>query len=599
MTPSGRRRLLIVAVTVVPLFLVGQQSTTTGQSGSSNPDAFCSSWDEARSALLDENIQNRDEGLQSFDDAAERQLEIIDSTDALVPPEIRAEWDAAAGFRRAVFELLFTVDPARVLPIHLELAFGDADPDSLEADAMAAVAAIDEWTVTGCGDFCDRWPAIERAIRLDDENFFFQEPQRLAERDRTDMRLLASIDPIVPDELRTAWDEMLARRSIVSDALAANPGDPWQYFEGRDTNVDEYLDELARLVEPITAWAVANCDAAATTSDAPGTLTVRLQLTDDALGKTAFVAVVEPGAPITGLDSNAGLSGGNCPAVLEPSSRGPIEVPVLEPQGSSRLCEFLAGEGGGEQVRLDAGTYDVVVSTVTGLNDADLDRFVPPPDRCVRFPVVIGGDTAIDAPALEPCELGPIAGDPADGANLWAPVVDPGEPGAGTLTVILPDAINPTTKPDVDAATQEASGTVLAIALPSGTTLDEVGRREVWPPGAVCAETVTREFAAARGDQGEATRARELPLLPLSATGVPPHCLSAWANESDDRLGHGAYVPVTLAQGVYDLYLEANPEEIGAIGAQIAERRCYRQEVTIDGDVEVTVPPATDWEVCP
>ncbi len=206
MSLSGRRRLLIVAVAVVPLLLVGQQNTTSGQSGTSNSDAFCSRWDEARSALLDEKVQNRDEGLQSFDDAAERQLEIIDSTDALVPPEIRAEWDAAADFRRAVTELLFTVDPERVRPIHLELAFGDADPESLEADATAAVAAIDEWTVTGCGDFCDRWPEIEQAVLVDDQDFGPRLGE-LSERNQTDMRLLTSIDPLVPEELRSAWDD--------------------------------------------------------------------------------------------------------------------------------------------------------------------------------------------------------------------------------------------------------------------------------------------------------------------------------------------------------------------------------------------------------
>ncbi len=598
MTLSGRRGLLIVAFAVIPVLVLGLPNTTTGQSASSDRGVFCSRWEEARSALLDEKVENSGERGQSFDEAAEQQLEILDSTDSLVPPEIRTEWDAAVGFRRAVTDLLFTVDLARVRPIHLELAFGDADPEVIEADAMAAVATIDEWTVTGCGNFCDRWPEIEPAIRLGDDGFF-QEPELLAERDRADMRLLASVDPIVPDEVRTAWDEMLVSRSIVSDALEANPEQPWQYFEGRDVNVDEYLEALERLIEPIATWARANCDAT-TTSGASGTLTVRLQLTDDSLGSTAFIAVVEPGAPITGLESTAGLLGGDCRAIIEPSSRGQIEATMLEPRGSSWLCEFVAREGGGEGVRLDAGTYDVVVLTVTGLNQASLNRFIPPPERCVRFPVLIGGDTEVDAPPLEPCDLGPIAGDPADAAAMRAPVVDPGEPGAGTLTVILPDAISPAARPGVDAASQEAGGTIVAVALPSGTTLDEVGRREVWPSGVVCAQTVTPEFIAARGagDERDVMRARSLPLLTLPATGRPPHCLPFWASESDDRLGQGAYEPVTLAAGVYDLYLEASGD-LGDIGAHVADRRCFRQEVEVDGDVEVDVPPATDWEVCP
>lgn len=597
MTLSGRRGLLTVVFAVIPLLLLGRPQTTTGQSETASSDAFCARWDEARSALLDEKVENRDEGVQSFDEAAEQQLEILDSTDPVVPTEIRAEWDAAAGFRRAVTDLLFTVDPARVRPIHLELAFGDTDPEALEADAIAAVATIDEWTITGCGDFCDRWPEIEPAIGVDEQTLFSAEPG-LAERDRADMRLLASIDPIVPAELRTAWDEALDSRSNATDAIAANPEAPWQYFEDRDANPDEYVEDLERLIEPITAWAVANCDAPATTSDAPGTLTVRLQHTDDSLGTTALFAVVEPGSPITGLDSNADLLGGVCQPILEPSSRGPIETPMFEPDGSSWLCNFGIGEGGSEGVRFDAGTYDVVVLTVAGVDQASLNRFIPPPERCVRFPVVIGGDTKVDAPPLEPCELGPIAGDPADAAARRAPVVDPAEPGAGTLTVILPDAISPSARPDVDAASREAGGAIVAVALPSGTALDEVGRREVWPSGAVCTETVTREFAATQEDERDVMRARSLPLVTLPATGRPPHCLPFWASESDDRLGHGVYEPVTLASGVYDLYLEAS-SDIGDIGAHVADRRCFRQEVRIDGDVEIEVPPATDWAVCP
>ncbi len=314
------------------------------------------------------------------------------------------------------------------------------------------------------------------------------------------------------------------------------------------------------------------------------------------------VVVVEPGSPITSLESNAALLGGNCLPVNEPPSTTPFEALIVEPRGTSRLCDFLFDEGGPESAQLDAGTYDVVVLTVTGLSEGDLSRFIPPPERCVRFPVVVGGDTDVDAPPLEPCDLGPIAGDPADAAVLRAPVVDPTEPGAGTLTMVVPDAISPTSRPDVDVATQEASGSFLAIALPSGTTLDEVGRREVWPSGAVCIESITPEFAATRGadDENEAMRARSVPLLMLPPTGSPPVCLQAWAGASDDRFARGGvYEPVTLAGGIYDLYLEANPDGLGAIGPDSDGRRCFRQQVEIDGDVEITVPPATDWGSCP
>ena len=211
-----------------------------------------------------------------------------------------------------------------------------------------------------------------------------------------------------------------------------------------------------------------------------------------------------------------------------------------------------------------------MVLTVTGLSEGNLNRFIPPPERCVRFPVVIGGDTDVDAPPLEPCDLGPIAGDPADAATLRAPVVDPTEPGAGTLTVVLPDAISPTSQARRRRQrSQEASGSFVAVALPSGTTLDEVGRREVWPSGAVCVETVTPEFAATRGADG---RGRSDACSLGAAPDAPANRLPTRLSPS---LGHRirrsfrprrAYEPVTLARGVYDLYLEANPDGLGAIG---------------------------------
>ena len=307
MSLSGRRRLLIVAVAVVPLLLVGQQNTTTGQSGTSNSDAFCSRWDEARSALLDEKVENRDEGLQSFDEAAEQQLEILDSTDALVPPEIRAEWDAAADFRRAVTELFFTVDPERVRPIHLELAFGDADPEIARG----------------------RRDGSRRHDRRVDGHRLRRLLRPLA-RDRTGdpgrMNRTSSKGPSCwpsatgptcdcsPRSIPSSPTNSARRGTRCSRRDRSSPTRSRRTPENRGStsrvqmsNLDEYLEELGRLIEPVATWAGANCDTT-TRSDAPGTLTVRLQLTDDSLGSTVFVAVVEPGAPITSLESNAASS---------------------------------------------------------------------------------------------------------------------------------------------------------------------------------------------------------------------------------------------------------------------------------------------------
>lgn len=564
--------------------------------------AFCVRWPDARAALRAEPLETIDEGLQDRDEVAAELLATIHEVERLVPPDIRDEWDVAAGFRRGVTELLLTLEfvSERVRPVHLELAFGDADPERLEARAAASVDAIDQWTVTGCGDFCARWPEIEAAVRITDRDLH-EGPAEVLSRERDEAELRAIIDPLVPEALRSAWDEAREWRGIATDAIEAEPDRPWEidrYFEDRglDLNFGTYLEELDRRLEPMVAWVGANCEGVIAGAGGPGTLTVQVRLTPEMVGSHLVVAVVPTGAPVTGLETNADLLGGDCRGVgtIEPET----ELTMIEPRGTRSLCDFLAGAEGVERARLDGGTYDVVALTVLGLGNGDLGSYLPAPELCTRFPVAVGGDTVVEVPPLEPCTLGPLAGDPDDVEGRRAPLVDPSEPGAGTVTVVLADAISPIREPGAEAESQDAAGPVVAVALPAGTDLDEVGRRAVWPSGVVCMETFNPEYVDRIDDPQDRDRLtgpHALPLTALPPTGHPPACFQPFSDLAG-LLARGGPDPAVFAPGAYDLYLEVS-EELGRVSP--ADSRCHQRTVTVDGDVSVEVPSATEWGECP
>jgi hypothetical protein len=597
----ARARAIVVAlVAVIALGSTVPSPTTAASQVSADVAGFCARWGEARSALLDQGFEDFDEGLQDRNDVADDQIATLDEVEPLVPEEIRNDWDAAAGFRRAVTDVLFTVgfEPDLVRPIHLELAFGDVNPETAEAEAMAAIEAMDAWTVTGCGDFCSRWPQIERAVRPPTDGSGNWNPERARRDEAASVRLLSGVAELVPAELAFPWQDVTQWRSVVTESVAAREGSQ-EYFsidedlERLELNFEEYVLEFDRRLEPILAWLDANCESFSAGASTAGTLSVEVVFTPDVAGSDIFLSVVETGTPVTGLTSTEPLLGGECFPAVEGLGTRAFELRVLG--GAGQLC-------GGEPdpVVLEPGTYDVVVLSVVGLGSGDISRTIPAPDFCVRTPVVVDGDTTVRVPPLEACTLGPVAGDPDDVEGQQAPAVDPSTPGAGTMRIAVTDAISPVREPEFEPNQQDAGGWVTGVVLPAGTELDEVGRREVWPSGVACLRMFTPEFIAERepGDQVEVDGPFALPVVELPASGVAPACEQPF--ELTDRLAQGLVLPPTLlGPGSYDVYLEVSTSSDGSQGIPDDQRRCFRTEVAVEGDVVVEPPPPGEWGPCP
>ncbi len=72
---------------------------------------------------------------------------------------------------------------------------------------MPPGGAIAEWSLEGCGDFCARWPDVDRVIRdLGYElHWVVDDPENGPARLEDHLRTLAVLDQLVPDEISETW----------------------------------------------------------------------------------------------------------------------------------------------------------------------------------------------------------------------------------------------------------------------------------------------------------------------------------------------------------------------------------------------------------
>lgn len=559
----------------------------------SDAGAFCAQWTSVRSALTGEwferNVETR---AHERDQVLEEQTAVIEAVDGLVPTEIRRAWDTAADHRRAVEQVLLTVgfESDAIRPVHLEMAFGDADPQVLEAaerSALAAVEEIETWTVTNCGDFCSRWSEIEYALLLPG----FGDPAELLRTEPDAARLLEGVEPLVPGELDGAWQEATEWRALWTDAADVVDDDAPQWdlaieeVLAGEMNLDEYVDRLHGLMEPLDEWNAGNCgrrDGAGAEPTRAGTLQVNLPtVAPDAVGRSMLMLVAAPGSAIWPLRSTDSLVATGCESI---TWVGGAIVDAFAAQSSSQLCNLDRGE----RVVLPPGRYDVHVLVMNGLGNGDLDGYLPAPERCVSFPVTVDGDTSVDAPPLEECALGAVAGDPADHPERDRPAVDPTTPGAGTITVRLDGVVSPLPSEDPSHA-----GRLFALAVEAGTTLSDIGRGEAWPVAAACTMLLSPESPYLGGaDREFAEGPVPLPLLAMPVVAGDPACIEVLGRQGS------LPDPVLLAPGPYSVTLEAEIEVPGDDGTG-PQGFCFFAETVVDGDVVVEAPPYDQWEECP
>ena len=158
--------------------------------------------------------------------------------------------------------------------------------------------------------------------------------------------------------------------------------------------------------------------------------------------------------------------------------------------------------------------------------------------------------------------------------------VDPTTPGAGTLRVSMPSMVMPDDMPS------EHGGELTIVVLPAGTTLNDVGREQVWPSGGF------HTGLEPRSDQPHIKELLSLGAVALPIMTVPPTVELGWLDTWWLAEAPVEQLPLTLlAPGDYDVYLQLTTH-----AEEGEDHRCGRTTVTIDGDLVVDSP---DLGECP
>ena len=214
--------------------------------------AFCSALSDFMTLTADEDSLT----LENYDEA----LAVIDRVGTDVPVAVRGDWDAVAESARRFYDVLVSVgfEPDRIDDSLLEQAFGSVgEAVATEEAADAGRAALEEWSLTGCGDFCSRWPDLKRA--LDDtaaELWWVREGEEVEGKWHGETRLAEHLrmfeigSQLVPDEIRGAWeDSVAAHRDWIEWWESFDyDGERWESPEIRDTAL-EIMWEATYLTE--------------------------------------------------------------------------------------------------------------------------------------------------------------------------------------------------------------------------------------------------------------------------------------------------------------------------------------------------------------
>jgi len=597
------------------------RNCTTGEG---DAGAFCAGWPDI-SAVLD-RLDEEPPTEQLIDEL----FAAFAETAADVPLEIRDEWNALLAHAAPFRDVLVTVeyDLGRVSDELLAEAFGSVeDAEALETAADRGRADIDAWTLDGCGDFCSRWGETREAIEALGSDLGWvadmgeEGPAQLSMMQAR----LAVASQQIPDELRAEWDRMLvvsddwfrwwesldfdrarafgsegpsAAAAIARDAsylpellvemegypniedasadLGFRPDDE---LAGTWTNSAEFVRSTT--IERIDGWVDENCDRA---GGQPGRVNVIWPEIDDAAGSIIVLAIMPAGSTVDDLGDVDAREAGFCDGVgSDPwgfeldgeGRRHPRESDWFRsgtPEGwdHASLCDFDWEAG---PRALEPGPYTLLVVMVPG---GVHDRTLPAPTACNALDIVVDGDTTVRIPPLPACaaELPDLVVE----SEPWQipDRVDPATPGAGTLRVTLPSLILP------EEIEGEHGGEVSIVVLPAGTTLNEVGREQVWPSGG------SRTWLEPAGRPGlDGLGPVALPIMEVPPTGMFGWFDPWWlAEASDDELPLAV-----LAPGDYDVHTDITGHSHDG-----EDRRCGHTTVTIDGPTVIDLPELGD---CP
>ena len=600
--------------------------------------AFCDLWTDIYLTLSGVTRQD-------LEDPTQRQKQLADwiaQANGVAPTEIRDAWDDIVTYYSARYDLLVTVNFEESL-ISDELladAFGSTEAAAeAAAEANTAVEVVEEWSITGCGDFCVRGrEAMERLGELGsplDERYAGGEgAYELA----SSQRLVNIASVLVPEEIKSDWvlavaevddwfswwesndfdPEQLSQPEAVAQAVEMyrNTDFPWGFYE--DENSEGAIEERAeidawragadlpehlesRIVEmvlrpaserpgfgmalfEVDQWMQNNCDNAG----GPGVIEVEFPEVTGAAGDFLVIAVGPVGSTYADLDNIEQFEAGTCDGInrdpwgirAQEDEGGTFVVPEGRPlaaradEAGDELCGF---HGGHEP--LDAGPHTLVVAQYEGHPQGNAP--LPDPTHCLAMDVNISGDTHVRIPDLPPCDAAS-----AIGPDDWRHVepVSASSPGAGTLKVGIPyDRLPPELEFEGGG-----HGVFQVVVLPAGTTLNEVGREQVFPSGAGCV------FLPSQNETADDLESRpvEIPIGSLPPSGTLSCLDPFWLNGLQPLPGappgtpaDDSTLPLTvLAGGTYDVRVWVFN------GGSEHEKLCASFEATIDGDTVVDVP---------
>jgi hypothetical protein len=231
---------------------------------------------------------------------------------------------------------------------------------------------------------------------------------------------------------------------------------------------------------------------------------------------------------------------------------------------SNSACQFTWEQ----EAIVDPGPYELYVGSYLG-SPGDFKFYVAQPTACAQIPLVVGGDTVVDMPELGPCDI-PAIGNPQEVARRSPDLAI----GNSSLRVRLASGVGD----------GPFGCNLLMVLLPSGATLNDVGRGNVWPSAGV-------EFGTPRrSDVGSATPDRSglVPMLLYPSTdGL--RSLNSHFRDNDASWDLDFPDPVALDPGIYDLRVDQRcPQRPDT--EEDADRSCGMVTVDVDGDTIVDLP---------
>ncbi|MCL1692517.1 MAG: hypothetical protein M3096_02425 [Actinomycetia bacterium] len=616
------RLWLMVTVAAVALTactdaaILGPDSDNEGETVG-NTALFCRAWPEARRTVVNV-LEGEDQRFQDAGGAA-----VVDETmaqyDRAVPSEIRTEWDRLYAIYTRASDLVFTAGYAghTIRTEHVTMMFGPGGMDAASVEASNAIEAIDEWSVTACGDFCSRWPELRNVVLVDPNHWVFQghgeDIEPLIEREEETIHV-GSV--LVPPEIADAWgiaailkSRLLAMgRQYGRGAFQGEEGME-RLMQGMGMSDEAMYEKSLSAVETMEAWVATNCDAASLTGGAPGTLSVRIRPRDDLVGRTILLALLPVGTDFGSVTAPSEYIGASCREVYDPpelvdrevartvneSGRSEEEIldewfrpeplqPMLDvgEYHMGNICWLVGhdydGQGPGELV-FPGGSYELFAGTFIG-NPGSYDLYFAAPERCTQITMNVDGDTVVDLPELDECDLAPIGSAEEIARRASAPVT-----GRSHLWVEIPSAVH-----------QEGSpGQFTAVLVPAGTTLGEIGRGNAWPVGGF-----RFGYAWLDDDEGDPRRtlsASESGLAPILPYG-PGGGVVSLGPQIDREKAWDAFFPepVGLAPGSYDLRIHGEDGSEDCYDDSCRRQYCGSAVVAVSGD---TVVPLPEWGECP